>query len=153
MIIGVGSDLCSIDRIAGAIERKGDRFVRRFCSEAEAWPWPSDPGSYFALRFAIKEACAKALGTGITDRVRWQDIEVYEQGSGLAIRLDGGALRRLRRLAKSHLQDIRLHTEKNADFVLAVVVIEDSLLVRNDSIDFSKVLAQEPKLDRNYRCS
>src|SRR3712207_5945591 len=99
MIIGIGSDLCDIRRIKKSIERFGDRFTHRIYTEGErarsdrrAARAPS-----YARRFAAKEACAKALGTGLSQGVFWHDMEVVNLPSGRpTMRLTGGALERLR---------------------------------------------------------
>src|SRR5438046_2498208 len=101
MIIGIGADCCDVERIAGAIERRGDRFLARLFTEAErtAGAKRPEPSAYFARRFAAKEACAKALGSGITERIGWHDVEVLNGTKGKPIlRLTGGALRRAHRL-------------------------------------------------------
>ena len=104
-------DLCDIDRIAGAIERRGKSFLDRVFTQseqAEAQRRP-EPSRFFAGRFAAKEACVKALGTGITDRVRWTDVEVVNASPGRpTINLSGGALRRARRMGGAG-RSINLH--------------------------------------------
>src|SRR3712207_2542903 len=98
MIIGIGSDLCDIRRIERSLERFGTRFTHRVFtageqagSERRAAAAPS-----YARRFAAKEACAKALGTGMRGGVFWRDMEVVNLGSGRpTMRLTGGALARL----------------------------------------------------------
>ena len=99
MILGIGSDLCDIRRIEQSIERFGDRFTHRIYTEGErarsdrrAARAPS-----YARRFAAKEACAKALGTGLSRGVFWRDMEVVNLPSGRpTMRLTGGALERLK---------------------------------------------------------
>src|SRR5881398_526504 len=95
-IIGLGLDATDIDRIAGTIERYGDRFLRRVFTEEEiAYAMRRrDPAIHFAGRFAAKEAGMKALGTGHSRGVLWKDIEVFRQGGPPLLRLTGGALRR-----------------------------------------------------------
>ena len=99
MILGIGSDLCDIRRIESTLERFGDRFTHRVFTAGErarsdrrAARAPS-----YARRFAAKEACAKALGTGLRAGVFWRDMEVANLPSGRpTLRLTGGALERLR---------------------------------------------------------
>jgi holo-[acyl-carrier protein] synthase len=99
MILGIGSDLCDIRRIERSLERFGDRFTHRVFTEGErkrsdrrAARAPS-----YARRFAAKEACAKALGTGMRAGVFWRDMEVVNLSSGKpTLRLRGGALDHLR---------------------------------------------------------
>jgi holo-[acyl-carrier protein] synthase len=98
MILGIGSDLCDIRRIERSLERFGDRFTHRVFTEGErarsdrrAARAPS-----YARRFAAKEACAKALGTGLSHGVFWRDMEVVNLPSGKpTLRLTGGALAKL----------------------------------------------------------
>jgi holo-[acyl-carrier protein] synthase len=114
MIIGIGSDLCDIRRIERAIERFGDRFLQRVFTEAERSRAARrheriQPATY-AKRFAAKEACAKALGTGFRLGVFHSDMGVVNLPTGQpTMRLTGGAAERLRaitppgRLAAIHL--------------------------------------------------
>jgi holo-[acyl-carrier protein] synthase len=105
MIIGVGSDLVDIRRVAGVIERHGDRFLDRIFTEAEraraARRAKNEKMAVatYAKRFAAKEACAKALGTGIRQGVWWRDMGVINLPGGRpTMRLTGGALARLEAL-------------------------------------------------------
>ena len=99
MIIGIGSDLCDARRIARAIERHGERFLARIFTETErarAERRANRVGTY-AKRFAAKEACAKALGTGLRAGVFWRDMGVVNLPSGRpTMKLTGGALERLK---------------------------------------------------------
>jgi holo-[acyl-carrier protein] synthase len=128
VILGIGADICAIERIAGAIERQGDRFLARVFTVAEqnAARLRPEPALYFARRFAAKEACVKALGTGITGRVRWTDIEILSEPSGRPVlTLSGGALRRARRLAPKNCVCItHVSLSDEIDQALAFVVIE-----------------------------
>lgn len=95
MIIGIGHDVCRIDRMAALLARFGDRIARK-CLHAEEWPHfvaASDPAAFLAKRFAAKEAAAKALGTGIAAGVTLKDFIVYKQaGNGQPhLRLSGVA--------------------------------------------------------------
>jgi holo-[acyl-carrier protein] synthase len=98
MILGLGSDLIDIRRIEQVIERFGDRFLDRIFTEAERAKCDkrASPAASYARRFAAKEACSKALGTGFRDGVFWRDLGVVNLASGQpCMRLTGGALRRL----------------------------------------------------------
>jgi holo-[acyl-carrier protein] synthase len=98
MIIGVGSDLCDIRRIEETLERHGERFVARCFTEAERRKSEGrkDRAASYAKRFAAKEACAKALGTGLRLGVFWRDMGVVNLRSGQpTMRLTGGAAERL----------------------------------------------------------
>jgi len=98
MIIGLGSDICDVRRIASALERHGERFVGRIFTAAERAKAEgrANRAESYAKRFAAKEACAKALGTGFRRGVFWRDIGVVNLPSGRpTMKLTGGALTRL----------------------------------------------------------
>ena len=98
MIIGIGSDLIDVRRIAKVIERHGERFLGRIFTETERARAQRRAKSVetYAKRFAAKEACSKALGTGIRAGVWWRDMGVVNLPSGRpTMALTGGALARL----------------------------------------------------------
>src|SRR5215471_16132218 len=98
MIIGIGSDLCDARRIARTIERHGERFLARIFTDTERARAErrADRIATYAKRFAAKEACAKALGTGFRRGVFFRDMGVVNLPSGKpTLRLTGGALARL----------------------------------------------------------
>jgi len=98
MIIGIGSDLCDASRIARAIERHGERFLARIFTDTERARAErrANRVETYAKRFAAKEACAKALGTGLRAGVWWRDMGVVNLPSGRpTLELTGGARRRL----------------------------------------------------------
>ena len=98
MIIGIGSDLTDIRRIEASLQRFGDRFTTRVFTEIERRRSERKPdrAASYAKRFAAKEACAKALGTGIRHGVFWRDMGVVNLPSGQpTMRLTGGAAARL----------------------------------------------------------
>jgi holo-[acyl-carrier protein] synthase len=98
MIIGIGSDLIDVRRIAKVIERHGERFLDRIFTETERARAQRRAKSVetYAKRFAAKEACSKALGTGIRAGVWWRDMGVVNLPSGRpTMALTGGALARL----------------------------------------------------------
>src|SRR3984893_10634225 len=98
MILGFGNDLCDIRRIEGSLARFGERFVRRCFTEAERRKSDAraDKAASYAKRFAAKEACAKALGTGLRAGIAWRDIGVVNLPSGKpTLCLTGGAAARL----------------------------------------------------------
>src|SRR3954453_3602831 len=128
MILGIGSDLCDIRRIERSIERFGERFTHRIFTEGErarsdrrAARAPS-----YARRFAAKEACAKALGTGLRSGVFWRDMEVINLPSGRpTMRLSGGALERLRALVPAgHEAVVHVSLPDAPPMAQAFVVIE-----------------------------
>ena len=101
MIIGLGSDLCDIRRIQKSLDRFGERFTQRIFTEIERSrsERKQDRAASYAKRFAAKEACAKALGTGLRAGVFWRDMGVSNLASGRpTIILTGGALARLHSL-------------------------------------------------------
>ncbi len=83
-IIGLGTDIVEIERIAGVIERSGDRLARRVLSKAEWQQYQryQQPVRFLAKRFAVKEAAAKALGTGIRGGLAFNQFEVYNDELG-----------------------------------------------------------------------
>lgn len=99
MIIGLGSDIVDVRRIAKVIERHGDRFLDRIFTSAERTKAENraNAAETYAKRFAAKEACAKALGTGFRCGVFWRDLGVINLPGGRpTMKLTGGALARLR---------------------------------------------------------
>jgi holo-[acyl-carrier protein] synthase len=99
VIIGIGSDLCDARRIARTIERHGERFLARIFTDIERARAErrANRVETYAKRFAAKEACAKALGTGLRAGVFWRDMGVVNLPSGRpTMKLTGGALERLK---------------------------------------------------------
>jgi holo-[acyl-carrier protein] synthase len=99
MILGIGSDLVDVGRIEKVIERHGERFLSRIFTAAERARAERrvNRAATYAKRFAAKEACAKALGTGLRAGVFWRDMGVVNLPSGQpTLRLSGGALARLK---------------------------------------------------------
>jgi holo-[acyl-carrier protein] synthase len=99
-IIGLGLDATDIPRIAAALERFGERFMRRVFTEGEIayCRRRRHPAIHFAGRFAAKEAAMKALGTGHTPEVLWKGVEVVRRGGPPQLRFHGGAARRFEEL-------------------------------------------------------
>jgi len=101
MIVGIGSDLIDIRRVEKVIERHGERFLSRIFTDVERAKAERRARSIdtYAKRFAAKEACSKALGTGIRQGVWWRDMGVINLPGGRpTMRLTGGALKRLESL-------------------------------------------------------
>ncbi len=101
MIIGLGNDLCDIRRIEKSLERFGDRFIQRIFTETEQKrsEGRATRAASYAKRFAAKEACAKALGTGLNHGVYWRDMGVVNLPGGKpTMALTGGALARLQEI-------------------------------------------------------
>ena len=129
MIIGTGSDLCDIRRIAKSLERFGARFTDRLFTEGEQQRSDRRPGiraASYARRFAAKEACSKALGTGFRQGVFWRDLEVVNLPSGQpTMRLHGGAAARLASLIPAgHEAVIHLTLTDEPPLAQALVIIE-----------------------------
>ena len=85
MILGIGTDLCNIERIEGTLERFGDRFLQRVFTEREQRKAESRPravAATYAKRWAAKEACSKALGTGLRMGIAWKDMAVSNLRTG-----------------------------------------------------------------------
>lgn len=108
MIIGLGTDLCDIHRIERTLAQFGDRFVQRLYDESEQRAVERRPerrASGYAMRFAAKEACAKALGTGFRKGVFWRDMVLANEPSGKPyLTLKGGALKRLQDLTPQGME-------------------------------------------------
>lgn len=128
MIIGLGSDLCSIERIQHSLDRFGERFVRRVFTETErakAERRPFTRAGTYAKRFAAKEAFSKAVGTGFKRGVFMKDIGVVNLPSGQpTLALTGGAKERLDAMTpEGHLAQVHLTMTDDHPFALAVVII------------------------------
>jgi holo-[acyl-carrier protein] synthase len=128
MIVGLGSDLCDIRRIRTSLDRFGDRFVQRVFTEIERTRSErrGDPAASYAKRFAAKEACAKALGTGLRHGVFWRDMGVVNLRSGQpTMALAGGAKARLDALLPPGTEArIHLSLTDEIPYAQAFVVIE-----------------------------
>ena len=129
MIIGLGSDLCNIERIARSLERFGERFEARVFTDAErarAARRPLTKAGTLAKRFAAKEAFSKAVGTGFKRGVFMRDIGVVNSASGApTLALTGGAKARLDALTPpGHLVRVHLTLTDDHPWAQAVVVIE-----------------------------
>lgn len=122
MILGIGSDLIDIRRIERALDRHGARFVQRLFTaeeQARADRRPNQRAATYAKRFAAKEACAKALGTGIRRGVYWRDMGVTNLRSGQpAMALTGGAAARLAEILPQGYKAM-VHVSLTDDFPLA----------------------------------
>lgn len=122
MIVGLGLDVVEIDRIADALDRFGERFVNRILTDLEREQMRGDRVRYLAVRFAAKEAAAKALGTGFAQGVYFRNIEVERTASGKPeLRLMGGAAEVARSLGAKGSHISLTH---GRDTAAAVVVLE-----------------------------
>jgi holo-[acyl-carrier protein] synthase len=127
MIIGLGSDLCDARRIAKVLERHGDRFLDRIFTPAERAKAErrANPAETYAKRFAAKEACSKALGTGLRAGVFWRDMGVVNLPGGRpTMKLTGGALARLKSmLPPGHDARIDVSLTDEGPTAQAIVII------------------------------
>jgi holo-[acyl-carrier protein] synthase len=127
MIIGLGSDIIDIRRIERSIERYGERFLNRIFTTAEREKSDArrSRASSYAKRFAAKEACSKALGTGMAEGVFWRDMGVVNLASGQpSMVLTGGAAERLAALLPAgHEAVIHLTITDEYPQAQAVVII------------------------------
>jgi holo-[acyl-carrier protein] synthase len=128
MILGIGSDLIDIRRIEKSLERHGERFVARVFTEVERARAENRAGSVasYAKRFAAKEACSKALGSGISEGVFWRDMGVVNLPNGRpTMHLTGGAAEKLERLTPpGHRAIIHLTITDEFPVAQALVIIE-----------------------------
>ena len=125
MIIGIGSDLIDIRRIEKSLERHGQRFIQRIYTEVEQARSEGRAGrvASYAKRFAAKEACAKALGTGFRHGVFWRDMGVVNLPSGRpTLELTGGAALALARLTPEG-HDVRIDLSITDDFPTAQAIV------------------------------
>jgi holo-[acyl-carrier protein] synthase len=132
MILGIGNDLIDIRRIEASLDRFGERFLARIFtatersrSERRTTGRHNPRAASYAKRFAAKEACAKALGTGLRRGVYWRDMAVANLPSGQpTLTLSGGALKRLRALTPpGHSAHIALTMTDDYPMAEAIVVI------------------------------
>ena len=128
MILGIGTDLCDIRRIEGALGRFGNRFVNRLFTNVEQAKANrrQKPASSYAQSFAAKEAFAKALGTGFRRGIFWRDISVQNHRSGQPfLKITGGAMARLEELTPPGMQ-FSVHITQTDEYPIAnaVVIIE-----------------------------
>jgi len=125
MILGLGSDIIDIRRIEGALERFGERFLKRVFTAAERAKAEGRAGraASYAKRFAAKEACAKALGTGLRRGVFWRDMGVVNLRSGRpTMVLTGGAAAQLRRITPAGMH-ARVDVSLSDDFPHAQAIV------------------------------
>jgi holo-[acyl-carrier protein] synthase len=128
MIIGLGNDMVDIRRIEQTLERYGTRFVARIFTDIEQRKSDrrAQRAASYAKRFAAKEACSKALGTGFRRGVFWKDMGVVNEPSGRpTLQLTGGAKEQLERITPAgHTARIQLTITDDFPYAQAVVIIE-----------------------------
>lgn len=130
MILGIGTDLANIERIAGTLERFGDRFRNRVFTDVEqakAARRKDEAGTY-AKRWAAKEACSKALGTGLAMGISWKDMSVSNLRTGQPVmKLTGWAAERLAEMTPAgHTAVVHVSLTDDYPWAQAFVVIEAS---------------------------
>ena len=127
MIIGLGSDLCDARRIEKTLARHGDRFIDRIYTPAERAKAErrANRVETYAKRFAAKEACAKALGTGFRGGVFFRDMGVVNLPSGRpTMKLTGGALERLKAITPPGMVpqiDVSITDEEEMAYVIVII--------------------------------
>jgi holo-[acyl-carrier protein] synthase len=135
MILGLGNDIVDIPRIERTIERYGDRFLNRVFTETERHKSDArvQRAASYAKRFAAKEACSKALGTGLRQGVYWRDMGVVNLASGRpTLRLTGGAAEQLKRITPPGFE-ARIDLTLSDDYPLAqAIVIISSIPLKDD---------------------
>ena len=125
MILGLGNDIIDIRRVERTIERYGDRFLSRVFTDIERRKSDGRAGraASYAKRFAAKEACAKALGTGFRQGVFWRDMGVVNLPSGRpTLELTGGALQALAALTPEG-HEVRIDLTITDDFPMAQAIV------------------------------
>ena len=127
MILGIGNDMIDIRRIEKSLERFGERFVRRIFTDIEQLRSESKAmrAASYAKRFAAKEACSKALGTGLRRGVFWRDMGVVNMKSGRpTMKLTGGAEAQLQRMTpEGYTAQIDLTLTDDFPWAQAIVII------------------------------
>ncbi|MDO6522711.1 holo-ACP synthase [Shimia thalassica] len=137
MIIGIGTDLANIDRIAQTLERFGDRFRNRVFTDTEQGKAERrrDVAGTYAKRWAAKEACSKALGTGLSMGIAWKDMSVTNMNTGQPVmHVTGWAEKRLKEMTpEGHDAIIHVTLTDDHPWAQAFVVIEARPIARVDS--------------------
>src|SRR5918992_43546 len=135
MILGLGNDVVDIQRIERTIDRYGDRFLNRVFTETERRKSDArvQRAASYAKRFAAKEACSKALGTGLRQGVYWRDMGVVNLVSGRpTLMLAGGAAEQLKRITPTGFE-ARIDLTLSDDYPLAqAIVIISSIPLKDD---------------------
>ena len=128
MIIGIGTDLANIDRIQGTLDRFGDRFRNRVFTDLEQAKAErrKDVAGTYAKRWAAKEACSKALGTGLRMGIAWKDMSVRNLRTGQPVmELTGWAAERLKELTPpGHIATVHFSLTDDHPWAQAFVVID-----------------------------
>lgn len=124
MILGIGTDIVTVERMAENLERLGERFARRLLTESELAEFETkhNGASYLAKRFAAKEAAVKALGTGFAEGITWKHVCVRNDDKGAPfIELTGPAQERALAMG---VQRVHLSLSDEKDHAVAFVILE-----------------------------
>lgn len=137
MIVGIGNDIIDIRRIERTLERFGDRFTQRVFTDIERAK--SDRrrlrAASYAKRFAAKEACSKALGTGFSRGVFWKDLGVVNEPSGRpTLVLTGAAAEHLKRMSPKGFSPV-IHLTLTDDYPYAQAIVVISLVPETATVD------------------
>jgi holo-[acyl-carrier protein] synthase len=129
MILGIGTDLCNIERIERTLDRFGDRFLNRVFTDREQRKAQSRPraiAATYAKRWAAKEACSKALGTGLRMGIAWKDMAVSNMRTGQPVmQVTGWAKERLDAMTPAgHEAIIHVTLTDDHPWAQAMVIIE-----------------------------
>jgi len=136
MILGLGNDIVDIPRIERTIDRYGDRFLDRVFTKTERRKSDArvQRAASYAKRFAAKEACSKALGTGLRQGVYWRDMGVVNLASGRpTLRLTGGAAEQLRQITPPGFE-ARIDLTLTDDYPLAQAIVIISAIPLKDEV-------------------
>jgi len=138
MILGIGTDMANIDRIAGTLDRFGDRFRNRVFTQTEQDKAErrKDVAGTYAKRWAAKEACSKALGTGLAMGISWKDMSVRNLETGQPVmELTGWAAERLQKMTpKGFVATVHVSLTDDHPWAQAFVVI-DAQPVKGAQVD------------------
>lgn len=124
MIVGVGTDIIEIARMAASLDQKGDAYARRLLTETEfaEFQQRGNKAAYLAKRFAAKEAAVKALGTGFAESITWKQVNIENDEKGMPVlTLTGKARERADALGVSRLH-VSISDEKH--YAVAFVILE-----------------------------
>lgn len=127
MIIGIGTDIVAVSRIAAALERRGDALAERLLhpQELALWQQSQQPAAWLAKRFAAKEALLKALGTGLAEGISWQDLMVLPNHLGRPVATwQGRAHEYLQQLANGQTTRTHLSIADEQEQAVAFAIIE-----------------------------
>jgi len=126
MIVGIGTDIIEIARMAETLSQKGDAYARRLLTDAEfaEFQQRGNKAAYLAKRFAAKEAAVKALGTGFADSITWKQVNIANNEKGMPVlTLTGKAQERADALGVTRLH-VSISDEKH--YAVAFVIIESA---------------------------